>query len=745
MKVIDKKMLGGKILYLANEANNWEDGSPVGAGNIAAMLYGHVASERIQLNEEFIWSGGPIPNPKRVRECIDHMLEMIKRGEVSEADQWARDNMDDCFNRIKSYETAGDLCLDIHGAELEFSDYRREIDLEDGIASVTYKVGGTRYRRELFASYPDNVIVFHMTADNPGSITFKAHFEREIDNFERICRENLLTLVGETQSGGHKFEIKIGFYPEGGCLGSTLDNVFVEGADSCTIYITIQTLDRSRRKAPSIKKIAERGYDAVKEAAAADHRALMNRSDISVYGDDDAKAYPVNERLERLREGKSDKGMATLYFNFGKYLLIGSSRPGTLPANLQGKWCTHINAPWNSDYHTNINLQMNYWPVETANLSECGTALYDYINKFLLEPGKKTAQECYHCRGTVLHHVSDVYGMTSPADGIWGLWPLGGAWLCFNMWEHYLFTLDEDYLRNVAYPYISECSRFFLDYMIEDENGVLLSGPSTSPENSYIVNGKEAMLCMSPTMDIEIIGGLLDFYIEAEQILGINPEMEQQARTARSKMPPLKLGSDGRLLEWMEEYEEPDPGHRHISHAFGLYPGWSITPDKTPELFEGVKKSINKRLSSGGAHTGWSAAWVLNLEAHILDEKGTASMFHKLLTKSTNTNLLDEHPPFQIDGNFGGTAAIAEMMLQSRDGIVRILPAIPEDWKDGSFHGLCIRGGYEADAEWKDGQVTSFTIRSTVGSGKLTVKVGHKTYKISISKGKSVTRTLSAT
>ena len=281
--------------------------------------------------------------------------------------------------------------------------------------------------------------------------------------------------------------------------------------------------------------------------------------------------------------------------------------------------------------------------------------------------------------------------------------------------------------------------------MIEDENGVLLSGPSTSPENSYIVNGKEAMLCMSPTMDIEIIGGLLDFYIEAEQILGINPEMEQQARTARSKMPPLKLGSDGRLLEWMEEYEEPEPGHRHISHAFGLYPGWSITPDKTPELFEGVKKSINKRLSSGGAHTGWSAAWVLNLEAHILDEKGTASMFHKLLTKSTNTNLLDEHPPFQIDGNFGGTAAIAEMMLQSRDGIVRILPAIPEDWKDGSFHGLCIRGGYEADAEWKDGQVTSFTIRSTVGSGKLTVKVGHKTYKISISKGKSVTRTLSAT
>ena len=742
MKDTREKLLNGKILYLANEANNWEDGSPVGAGNIAAMLYGHVASERIQLNEEFIWSGGPIPNPKRVRECIDHILGMIKRGEVTEADEWARENMNDCFNRIKSYETAGDLCLDIHDKSTEFSDYRREIDLEDGIASVTYKAGGIKYRRELFASYPDNVIAFRLTADKPGSISFKAHFEREVDNFEKTGVENILTLLGETQFGGHKFEIKIGFYPDGGCLGITPDEVFLEGADACTIFITIQTLERSKRKAPSLEKIAARGYDPVKAAEIEDHKALMNRSDILIFGDDDAKQYPVNERLERLRDANTDKGMATLYFNFGKYLLIGSSRPGTLPANLQGKWCTHVAAPWNSDYHTNINLQMNYWPVETANLSECGTALFDYINKFLLESGKKTAEECYHCRGTVLHHVSDVYGMTAPADGIWGLWPLGGAWLCFNMWEHYLFTLDKDYLKNIAYPYISECSRFFLDYMEEDENGVLLSGPSTSPENSYIVDGKEAMLCMSPTMDIEIIGGLLDFYIEAEQILGINPEMEQEAKTARSKMPPLKLGSDGRLLEWMEEYEEPDPGHRHISHAFGLYPGWSITPDKTPELFEGVKKSINKRLSSGGAHTGWSAAWVLNLEAHILDKEGTASMFHKLLTKSTNTNLLDEHPPFQIDGNFGGTAAIAEMMLQSRDGIVRILPAIPEDWKDGAFRGLCIRGGYEADAEWKDGKVTSFTIRSSVGEGNLKVVVENKVFNMKFSKGKSITKTL---
>ena len=735
---MEKKMLDGRILYLANEANNWEDCSPVGCGNLAAMLYGHVGHERIQLNEEFIWAGGPLENPKRIRECIDHMLEMVKKGEVSEADQWARDNMDDCFNRIKSYETAGDLCLDIHGDAPEFEDYRREIDLTDGFAYVTYKLGGVNYRRELIASYPDNVIAFRMTADKPGSITFKSYFEREKDNFVKRADRNIITLTGETQSGGHIFEIKLGFYADGGSVSVSPEGAAVSGADSCTVYITIETKESSRRTAPDIEKLAARGYDDIKKISVADHAALMNRSDITVLGDDDAKQYPTSERLERLRDGKSDNGMATLYFNFGKYLLIGSSRPGTLPANLQGKWCTNVFAPWNSDYHTNINLQMNYWPAETATLSECAEPLFDYMDKFLLEAGKKTAQECYHCRGTVLHHVSDVYGMTAPADGIWGLWPLGGAWLCYNMWEHYLFTLDEDYLRNIAYPYIKESARFFLDYMIEDENGVLLSGPSTSPENSYKLNGKEAMLCMSPTMDIEIIGGLLDFYVKAEELLGIDKEMADEARTAIGKMPPLKLGSDGRLLEWMEEYEEVDVGHRHISHAFGLYPGWSITYDKTPELFAGVKKSIEKRLEGGGAHTGWSAAWVLNLYAHILDGKGAGEMLKKLFTKSTNTNLLDEHPPFQIDGNFGGTAAIAEMVLQSRDGIVRLLPAIPENWKSGSFRGLCVRGGYEADAQWTDGKLVSFTIRSTVGSGKLHVFAGGKEYDLELAKGESV-------
>ena len=736
---MEKKMLDGKILYLANEANNWEDCSPVGCGNLAAMLYGHIGHERVQFNEEFIWAGGPQENPKRLRECMDHLLEMIKRGEMSEANDWAEENMKDCFMEIGSYETAGDLCFDIHGDDPKFEDYRREIDLTDGVAYVTYKLDGVNYRRELIASYPDNVIAFRMTADKPGSISFKAHFERDRDNFERSVCENIYTLVGETQTGGHVFEVKLGFYPEGGCLGMSKEEIVLEGADACTVYITIETKGSSRRRTPDIAKLAARGYEDIKRVSVADHAALMNRSDITILGDDDAKQYPTSERLERLREGKSDNGMATLYFNFGKYLMLGSSRPGTLPGNLQGKWCTHVYAPWNSDYHTNINLQMNYWPVETANISECALPLFDYMDNFLLEPGKKTAEECYHCRGTVVHHVSDVYGMTAPVACILGLWPLGGAWLCFNMWEHYLFTLDKDYLKNIAYPYIHESVRFCLDYMFEDENGMLLTGPSNSPENCYIYNGKSARLCLSPTMDTEVISGLLEFYIEAEQILGLDSELAAEAKAALPKLPPLKIGSDGRLMEWMEEYEEEEPGHRHISHAFALYPGWGITYDKTPELFAAVKKSIEARLACGGAHTGWSAAWVLNFYAHILDGKGAGEMLNKLFTKSTNTNLLDEHPPFQIDGNFGGTAAIAEMVLQSRDGIVRLLPAIPENWKNGSFRGLCVRGGFEADAQWTDGKIVSFTLRSTVGAGKLHVFAGDKEYDIELAKGESAT------
>ena len=380
---------------------------------------------------------------------------------------------------------------------------------------------------------------------------------------------------------------------------------------------------------------------------------------------------------------------------------------------------------------------MNYWHAETANLSDCALPLFDYMNKYLLESGKKTAEDYYGCRGTVLHHVSDIYGFTAPADGIWGLWPLGGAWLCYSMWEHWLFTRDEKFLKNTAYDYIHESARFFLDYMFE-RDGVMLSGPSTSPENHYLSpDGKVCSLCLSPSMDIEVIGGLLRFYAETEDILGLDAKTAKEAKDAISKLPPLKVGKHGQLMEWLEDYDEPEPGHRHISHLFALYPDNAINLS-TPELYAAAKKTIERRLANGGGHTGWSCAWLTALYARLHDAVGVDRTLEKLFTKSTLANMFDTHPPFQIDGNFGASAAIVEALVQSRpEGdtvIIELLPACP--YPDGAFRGLRVRGGAEVSAEWKDGRVVSCKVSADRKfAGKITAN--GKEYEIKLSSGET--------
>ena len=705
-------------LFLANEAVNWENATPIGCGRLGAMLWGGTAHEIIQLNEEKLWSGGPLElHADGFAEKLAQVRAMLREGK--NADALATEQLDPYFFRIKSYETAGELHLHMPTDGGAVENYRRTLDLVNGVAAISYTCDGVSYQRTAFASYPAQVIAMRLEADRAGAISFDASYARE-GGVTVTAENNTMFVRGETVFGGHWFEGRIRFDVTGGEVVCRDGHVMVSGADAVCIYITLATEDTA-----VLGDIAS--FDALMEAHIADFSSVMGRADIAYDYDEAIDALPVNERLARIKDGAVDAGLVNLYFQFGRYLLLSSSRGASLPANLQGVWNGDIDAPWNADYHTNINLQMNYWHAEVANLAECADPLFAYINNYLLEGGKKVAEEYYHCRGAVLHHLSDIYGFAAPADGLWGLWPMGGAWLCYAMWEHYLFAPDAEFLRETAYPYIAACTRFFLDYMFEDENGYLCSGPSTSPENRYFLNGEPTYLCLSPTMDIEIIRGLFEMYIRSEVVLGINAEQKAEAEAAYKKLPPLKIGARGQLQEWQEDYDEPEPGHRHISHAFALYPGWEINRN-TPELMDAIDTTLKLRLASGGGHTGWSCAWLINLYARLGQGRNAAEMIAKLFSNSTLDNLFDNHPPFQIDGNFGASAAMAEMLLQSHTDVIELLPALPDDpaYASGSFEGLRARGGITVSADWMDGRVVCCRLTANENK-KVTLRVNGET------------------